>query len=59
MAVSEISECINNYVVVSTDYETSIRPHYCNPLSQDPSTESPKAMSEGHSTETHLKLIRE
>jgi len=27
-------------------------PHYCNPLSQDPSKEMPKAMSEGHSTET-------
>jgi hypothetical protein len=29
-----------------------MRPRYCNPLSQVPSTEMPQAMSEGHSTGT-------
>ena len=54
VSLSELRECINNYVVVSTDYKVSMRPHYCNLLSQVPLIEMPKAMSEGRSTATPL-----
>ena len=54
VSLSELRECINNYVVVSTDYKVFMRPHYCKPSSQVPTIEMPKVMSEGHSTATPL-----